>query len=110
MCTIIKGPSRTINVWRGHMKKQAQIEEIQEHLARWNKVIADNVHMKAIEETAKVKFNQQQVKSVNEELKLASRAILLVRQAALRDLLHSENQRYLEELHSKGKTIFTERL
>ncbi|XP_020743035.1 cilia- and flagella-associated protein 141 [Odocoileus virginianus] len=45
-----------------------------------------------------------------QELALASKQLLMVRQAALHQLFEKEHQQYQQELNEKGKAFYVERL
>ncbi|XP_063435357.1 cilia- and flagella-associated protein 141-like [Mytilus trossulus] len=53
---------------------------------------------------------QHQDKKIQEELRLAARASLAVRQKALQNQIARDSEKYEQELHLKGKTFFKQRI
>ncbi|XP_037356295.1 cilia- and flagella-associated protein 141 [Talpa occidentalis] len=48
--------------------------------------------------------------TMKQEVALANKQLLLVRQAALHQLFEKENRQYQKELHQMGKAFYVERL
>ncbi|VDI47183.1 Hypothetical predicted protein [Mytilus galloprovincialis] len=53
---------------------------------------------------------QHQDKKIQEELRLAAKASLAVRQKALQNQIARDSEKYEQELHLKGKTFFKQRI
>ncbi|XP_078288093.1 uncharacterized protein LOC144612380 [Rhinoraja longicauda] len=107
MCTKPKGRAQQ---WQENMKRHDEIEAMKANLASWRKVLNTNLNLKAMEATNTSKIAEQQLRAIDREVKVARRAILLMRQAALKELLQAENKQYVGELQLIGKTFYKERL
>ncbi|XP_032871801.1 uncharacterized protein C1orf189 homolog [Amblyraja radiata] len=107
MCSKQKGRARQ---WQENMKRHAEVEQLEAYLSSWRKVLTNNINLKAMEATSKAKITEQQLRTIDREVKVARRAILLMRQAALKELLQDESKQYVEELKLMGKTFYKERL
>ncbi|XP_041037572.1 uncharacterized protein C1orf189-like [Carcharodon carcharias] len=92
------------------MKREAEIHDYQKKLERWQRIISFNKAMTEMQISAPLKMNKNQTRAIKGEVKLASRALLLVRQAALKELFEIEHKQYLEELSVMGKTFYKERI
>ncbi|XP_060676800.1 cilia- and flagella-associated protein 141-like [Hemiscyllium ocellatum] len=110
MCTPKKEEVVRENLMSDAMQKEEEINELLKRIERWEKLIKENRILKESQTSLQVKLNQKQVKAILQEVRMASKALLLIRQAALKDLLEMENRQYLEELTAMGKTFYKQRI
>uniref|UniRef100_UPI00398F2711 cilia- and flagella-associated protein 141-like n=1 Tax=Pristiophorus japonicus TaxID=55135 RepID=UPI00398F2711 len=92
------------------LKREADIKDIEESLASWKRFVVQNKIQRQQEVSSKWKIYELQLKTIDREVKLAAQAILLVRRAAMKELLETEYQQFLEELSQMGKVIYKDRL
>ncbi|XP_067878975.1 cilia- and flagella-associated protein 141-like [Heterodontus francisci] len=110
MCTPLNVRKLKLSSMEDILKQEEMIQDILKKLEGWKKIINFNMTLKTLHASGQRKINERQRRTINEEVKLASRALLLIRRAALKELLETEYQQYLEELHQKGMTIYKERI
>ncbi|XP_037739398.2 uncharacterized protein C1orf189 homolog isoform X2 [Chelonia mydas] len=89
------------------VKKEAAYENLVKSWA-WGRVIC--LEREKQEEQRLVKACQNLRACVAEELCFANKALLMVRRAALRSLLHCEHLQHQRELNHGGKSFYLERL
>ncbi|XP_078061809.1 uncharacterized protein LOC144487598 [Mustelus asterias] len=93
-----------------NMKREAEINDYLNRLERWDKMMKNNISLQEMQASAQQKIYSRQISRINEELKLASRALLIVRQAAMKELVQYDHQQHVKELEMKGKIFYKERI